>query len=365
MQTYLSVLFSILFLNILPFGDKKRTRIILPISFLILWVFLAFRYNYGVDYINYNHLFYAPDTYDRSVESEPLFWWVMGLFEYYYQFIIFQTTVICLTIFYFVRKYIAPQYYWLFFIIFMCHTGMMFTITTAMRSGFAALTFIWGTELFYIKQKKPLLFILTIVISCLFHNSSVLLMLFPLSDYIMKRMSQKIWAIFVGIGFIISITSISSYVETLLSMLSDSNSLSSYSNYIGSKFGDSSFTIALTHLFLAIPGFYLFKYINEDKSISIEYKRISYLTLMFMLLHVIGIDFQNRLTVIFGLFYIISITTLIKATKRDTIIRYAIFGLVIFSTIWSTYVMFTILAIEQPEGSFWFYQTIFDAPQLP
>ena len=365
MQTYLSVLFSILFLNILPFKERIRINVILPISFIILWFFLAFRYNYGVDYINYNQLFYEPDTYGRSVETEPLFWWVMGLFEYYYQFIIFQTTVICLTFFYFIKKYIAPQYYWLFFIMFMCHSGMMFTITTAMRSGFAALVFIWSTELFYIRKNKPLLYLLSIVISYLFHNSSVLLVLFPLADYITKKMHPKVWAILVGIGFIISITSISNYIETLLSLLSDSSSLSSYSDYIGSKFGDSSFTVALTHLFFVIPGFYLFKYINEDKSASIEYKRISYLTLMFMLLHIIGIDFQNRLTVALCIFYIISIIALIRATKRDTIIRYAILGLVLFSTIWSTYVMFTIQAIEQPEGSFWFYQTIFDAPQLP
>ena len=111
MQTYLSVLFSILFLNILPFGDKKRTRVILPISFLILWVFLAFRYNYGVDYINYNHLFYAPELFEENIKSEPLFWNIFKSFEYYYQFIIFQATVICLTFYYFAKKYIKRACY--------------------------------------------------------------------------------------------------------------------------------------------------------------------------------------------------------------------------------------------------------------
>ena len=352
-------------MNILPFGDKKRTRVILPISFLILWVFLAFRYNFGVDYINYNHLFYAPDTYDRSVETEPLFWWVMGLFEYYYQFIIFQTTVICLTLFYFVRKYIAPQYYWLFFIIFMCHTGMMFTITTAMRSGFAALTFIWGTELFYLRKSKPLLYFLSIFVAYLFHNSAILLILFPFADLIIRKLSQKGWIVLTLIGMLISVTSITEYLELAMEQLSDSSAISGYSYYLEEKFTNLSITVAITRLFFVLPGFFLFKYILFNKNIEPEYRKTASITLLFMIMHIIGIDFQNRLLVCICMLYIISMLKLLITTSNRPIIYYTTIGLIIFCAIWNCYVIFTIQAIEQPEGSFWFYQTIFDAPQLP
>lgn len=362
MQTFLLVLFSILFLNLLPIGNKRRTKVILPISFLILWVFLAFRYNYGVDYISYNHLFYNSDDYSRSVESEPLFWRTMGLFKYYYQFIIFQTTALCLTCFYFVRKYIPSHYYWLFFLIFMCHSGMMFTAIAALRSSFAAIVFMWGTEFFFLRKSRPLLYLLSIIFAYFFHNSALLLVLFPFSDIIVRHLSRKGWVFLVLIGFVVSLTSITHYVELLLNMFSSTSSISGYSDYVGGKFVDSSFTVAVTHLILAAPCYFLFENVLKN-NIAVEYQRIASISLVFMILHMLGIDFQNRLMVCVFLLYIISIISLLPSLNQT--VKCAVLGFVVFSTVWSCYVMFSILAFQNPEGSFWYYQTIFDLPKFP
>lgn len=365
MQTYLTVLFSILILNILPLSDNKRRNIILPISFIILWIFLAFRYNYGIDYINYNKLFYAIDEHDIRLESEPLFWWIMKQFDYYYQFIIFQTTAICLTFYYFTKKYISPNYYWLFFVLFICHTGMMFTLTTAMRSGFAGLVFMWCTEFFYLRKNKPILYFLSIYLAFLFHNSAILLILFPLSDILIRKMSIKVWIIFIILGFIISITSISNIIETALSEFSDSSNFSSYSKYIGNKFVNSTFKITLVRLFLVLPGIFIYKEIIYNNKIIPVYKKIASLSLIYMVLHIFGFDFQNRLTVIIYIFYIISASQLLPALERKPIIRYGVLGLILFTAIWSAYIMFDQQLYLNPEGTFWEYQTIFDAPRLP
>jgi len=365
MQTYLLVLFSILLLNILPLDDKKKVKVILPISFLILWVFLAIRYNYGVDYITYHELFYGYKNYDRSMENEPLFWWLMSQFDYYYIFIIFQTTAICLTVYYFVQKYIPSQYYWLFFLIFMCHSGMMFTITTAIRSGFAAIVFMWGTEFFYLRKFRPLLYLFSIYLAYLFHNSAILLLLFPFADYIIKKISQIGWIVLLAIGLIISITNISNYLEFFLTKFSSSDAMSAYSDYIGGKFVNSSITVAITHLIFALPGIFIFKSIIFNENIEPAYKKISSITLLFMLLHIIGIDFQNRLTVCVCILYIISISKLIATQNTNSIIRHSIICVVIFNAIWNCYVMFSIQAELDIVGSFWYYHTIFDAPRLP
>lgn len=365
MQTYLFVIISILFLNILPIGNKKRTRIILPISFIILWAFLAFRYDYGVDYINYKQLFYDFDEQSRTAKNEPLFWNIFKSFEYYYQFIIFQTTAICLTFYYFVRKYIVPQYYWLFFLLFICHSGIMFTITTAMRSGFAAMVFMWGTELFYLRKSKPLLYFLSIYLAYLFHNSAILLILFPFADLIIKKLSQKGWIVLTFIGLFISVTSIRDYLGLIMEQLSDSAAISEYSYYLEERFANLSITVAITRLIFVLPSFFLFKNILFNKDIEPEYRKTASITLLFMIMHIIGIDFQNRLLVCICILYIISMLKLLVTTSNRPIIHYTTLGFIIFSTIWSCYVMFTIQAIEQPEGSFWYYQTIFDIPRLP
>lgn len=364
MQTYLIVLCSILFLNLLPFSDRFRIKVSLPISMIILWVFLAFRYNYGIDYISYNTLFYDPELYSRSLNSEPLFWWVMKLFNHYYQFIIFQSTVICYTFYYFTKKYISPKYYWLFFILFMCNTSMMFTITTAMRSGFAAMVFIWGTEFFYLRKSKPILYLGSIFLAYLFHNSAIMLIIFPFAEIISKKMSLKAWITLVIIGFIVSLTSISSYIESLFNLLPSSSITSSYSEYLdNNKFGNTSLTIAITHLFWALPCIFIFKYTTNKNEHPI-YKRIASITLLYVLMYIFGFDFQCRLSVLLFPFYIISILHLLSTTN-STLIKSGTIALITFSAIWTTYIMFISQLIEQPEGSFWFYQTIFDAPSLP
>ena len=62
MIVHLSILFFLLFINLQPTSKNKRKKYVLPISFVIITIYWALRYDYGLDYWNYYNLFYNDVT---------------------------------------------------------------------------------------------------------------------------------------------------------------------------------------------------------------------------------------------------------------------------------------------------------------
>lgn len=158
MQVHLIILIIVLLLNIIPQRFIRRKRYILPLSFLIITVYLSIRYNYGPDYFSYLHSFYSGAQEKTYGTSEVLFYGFMHLFSKYYMFIIFHTIIVMFTFYYFVRKYINSKYYVLFFFLLLCSPGMFLNVISALRSTLAACALLWGVEFFYLRKKYITLF---------------------------------------------------------------------------------------------------------------------------------------------------------------------------------------------------------------
>ena len=363
MSTWLTVLFVTILLNLFPLKLEKRKKFILPISFIILFVFLAIRYDYGVDYLTYQRIFYSPELYSRGFGSEPLFWWFFFLFKHYYQFVIAQTFLICGTYFYFVTKYVSPKYYFFFFFVFMCYPGMMFTTIAAMRSSIAVVVFLWGTELFFLQRNKPLLYVVSIFAASLCHLSAIHLLLIPLAYNFLDKMSPKIWAFIIFAGLLVSMTLITQMVGNALDYFSE-DTLGDYSKYIGGKFNESSSSYAILRLFVIVPGFYIYRvFIYGHNKNTIAYK-ISTIAIVYFTINSFGLDFQSRFAVLMFLFVILSISYMFD-TKYNMFKKLAISAFV-FYVVWYDYIMFVRLkTMIGMQGNFLFYQTIFDLPQLP
>ena len=362
MDTYLLVLSFLVILNFIPFRCDIRRNIILSISFLVLFCFIGFRYNYGVDYKTYENLFYNPDFYTRNANREFLFWLIFRFFSQYYQFVLFQSFCICATYFYMIRKYVVPQFYSLFFLVFMTFPGFMFETISAERSSLCAVVCIWGIELFYLKQNLPLYLIITIFIASLFHNSSVLLLLFPLLFAKWNFINFKYRLIMICICLYFSTTAISNLLQMSFGWI-DNDYSSLYSNYIGNKFSNSTFSIVILRSCLIIPFYFL-----NNKRIICQfesYKKFGSLSFFLLLLICLGIDFQYRMSMCLFIFYFIYLCLGIEKTKRIEM-RCLFLFVLLFYSIWNAYVIFSNMrGLSPSSGSFWFYNSIFDLNYLP
>lgn len=366
MKEFLYLLIFLLSLNLLPIKDYIKEKYILFISFIILFLFIGLRYNYGIDYLTYERLFYSPGLYDRGVEKEPLFWWLASLFPKYYQFVLFQSLCICYTFYYMVKKYVPCRYYALFFLAFLCYPGMMFTIVPAMRNTFSALIVIWGIELFYLREYKPVYWLASIIVSGFFHNSSFFFIILPVIPFLIKKMKFSWWLGLCFVGLIISTTSITDFVSQGFSLLS-SETTQIYRGYIGNRFSESSITVAVLHSFLLIPGFFAFKYVKIYKDFeSVEYK-ITAIALFFITIYCFGIDFQQRISIAMFLYVIMSVVYVLNVCELSLTINRIVLFVFVFFVVWQCYIMFLQMhsLYMGMEGNFLYYQTIFDAPYLP
>lgn len=364
MQIYLLLIFFVLILNLIRIDNCPKKKFILPLSFLAIFSFIGFRYDYGTDYLKYMVTFYFPENYGRDMSREPLFWAVMLFFKKYYQFILFQAFAICFTYYYFVRKYLTPNYYFLFFLLFLTSNGLFFSNMAAERTCFAGIAFLWGTEFFFLKQYKPIFWGLSIIVAYLFHHVAIQLLIVLLMYKFAHNISPKVFALIIITCLIISMTSITSYVSYGLSLFSE-DSISGYSVYLGEKFTDSNLSHTIVRLFILIPGYFIYKEHVPNYGIdSVKYK-FACLSSSFMVVEALNMNFQQRTTILLFVFVIISFIYLFEDIQNRSL-KYIITGLFVFYILWQTYVMFVQLQDDLfQSGNFWFYHTIFEESQLP
>ena len=358
MQEYLTVLFILLILNVIPQTNRVKSHFTLPFSFLILWVFLAFRYYYGLDYEAYLLDFSTPKETEVR-EAEFIFWRFFHSFSHFYQFIIAHTTIVLVTIFYLVRRYVPPRYYAFVFFVFMCHPGIMFNYISAMRSSLASCAFIWIAEFTYIRNKRLLLFIPLILATSFIHKSALMLLAVPAMDLIVDKIKPKIWLVYIVVASFISMTAIVEYAEWFIGegFVSDR-----YMEYISQdKFFNSTYKNLIIRAFMFYPFMYTVRVFNKC-NLEAQWKRIYTISFSFFALSFLGLDFQNRLTVLIYMYSLITIlhsTTLVAnvSTKRFIFLHTTGYVLLqMFLAFWGLTRMLTY------PGNYWFYHSLLTMP---
>lgn len=363
MQVHLILLLLVLFLNLISKRFIDRKKYILPISFLIIGLYLAIRYNYGSDYFSYMNFFYADIQQIQFGTGEFLFFNLMSLFDKYYIFIIFHTIVLMSTLFYIVRKYINDKYYILFFFIFMCTAGMMFNMISALRSTLAACVLCWGFEFFYFKKKRILLFYLIVVIAAFFHTSSLAFFIVPIFDFIYKKTNYK----FLFLLLCVSLISSMFYTNILFRFFTSTiNIFGDYSVYNdkSTTFGSNINGVILKSLYL-FPSFFILKHLKNQKGVKYY---VGMLSVLFLFISLIGLDFEGRFTSYLFIYVIIALSFTLSLENNKLNKIFCVTPIVIV-TIYGLYYMYFSMYLYRfssyYEGNFLWYQTIFSIPQLP
>ncbi len=362
MEVHFLILLLVLVINFLPIKDRAKKKFCLPLSFFILLLYWAFRYEYGQDYWAYYDYFYSNMQSDKGFGEVLFFNVFFPMFKYYYQAVIAQSLYVLLTIFYMVRTYVPEKYYWLFFILFMCVPGFHFSLISAMRSSMAAATMFWGYSLFYIKKKNLLLYASMVIVATLFHTSAIVFLVVPIVDLFFSRVNGR--TIFISfIVFLLLAMSIGGRLFTTITAGGDENFLGSYS-HLSDGFGDSNILGTIHKGIILIPTYYLCVYYNKLRDVHL--KRIFILAFIFISIRLLNLDFNGRFTAYLFLFFIVAFCyTLMNLQKGERVIMIIPYFMVVLFDLYIFYSGLIVNAGNYLEGNFFKYKTIFEASPLP
>lgn len=176
------VLLNILVVFFAYQARHKRTVFLLKVSFGLIFLFLALRYDYGNDYSAYLKRFLeinrveTIDYFDKYWGFEPGWVFLCRLFG---PFGFFAMTAVlalfnCFVYYRFINKYVPPAYYWLAVFFYVYTPGFMLIHSSAMRQSLAISLFIFSID--YIYKKDALRYFLCIGLAALFHTSALVLL---------------------------------------------------------------------------------------------------------------------------------------------------------------------------------------------
>lgn len=178
------VIITNLFATLFAFLESKKTlKNGLIISFILLFFFLSFRYNFGNDYGSYLKMFEEISNgtikidFENSVAIEAGWVYLCQFFKPFgFSFMIaFLALLNCIVIYNFVKKYVPVKYYWLSIFIYLFNPFLFLVESSAMRQTTALLLFLYSIT--FIINRNFLKFAGIIIIASLFHKSALILFL--------------------------------------------------------------------------------------------------------------------------------------------------------------------------------------------
>jgi hypothetical protein len=166
------------------FGYVQKSDLGLKLSFVLIFLFLGLRYDFGNDYETYIGLFNRvnenPDiAFDQKMYLfyEPGWMILNWLFRPigFFGMTIFLALVYSIAIYKLIKKYIPSKYYWLVIFLLIFNPGFLLVHSTTMRQTVAILLFIFSIN--FIVNKNYLRFILCIALAATFHYTSLIILL--------------------------------------------------------------------------------------------------------------------------------------------------------------------------------------------
>ena len=358
MIVHIALLFIILLLNFITENPERRKKYTLPFSFFLVFVYWAFRYDYGLDYWNYYRIFEGEQNLTETGFGEFLFLKFLGLFSSYYQVIIAHSAIIIISLYHLVKKYVPEKCYWLFFLLFFIIPNLHFNLISAMRSSLAACVMYWAFDLCVISKKRWLLFLLLVFVGSNIHTSTMVFFLTPLLYYGFSSLSGKSIFIVLIVANILSTFMTKNIYSYSFSFFEYFNS---YERYVDSV-ATSNFMGFLYKSVWLLPAYYLCEFYDKWKTNS-EFKDICIISYVFLIFFLLGLDFQWRLSIVTMPFFIIALTIVyndLSSEKKKIMtwpfIIYLIYGMVGYYT-----QMYARINGVWSDGNTYYYSTIFNA----
>ncbi len=222
----------------------KQYKYGLEFAFIILTAFLAIRYNWGNDYPSYLRGFIEINSYNyklfdfgvlQSFRDGEVGWVFLNrLFAPlgFFGLVIFLTTIEHYILYKFIKKYVEPTWYWFALFIFVFSSGFMLTGSSMMRQFLAMCIYIYATD--FIIKRKPIQFVLLVLLAASFHTSAYILLPTYLVTYINFKIKPQYLLIIIPAFYLWSAYAVDIVGDSVTSLMRLED-FDKYEGYIGIK----------------------------------------------------------------------------------------------------------------------------------
>lgn len=333
----------------------------LKISFGLIFIFLAIRYNFGNDYQSYYTIFKEiansskinfnyESSHGRGIEiGWILLNWLLGPFGFF-GLIIFTSFIYCYCYYNFFISYVPKNYYWLSVLIFIFNPAFLLIQLSAMRQSIAIIVILVSFKYIYTKKIVP--FVICVCVAFLFHQSA----LFVLPAFLLGLFNWKINKYIASVLMIFFLLFLY-YINLIVSEFSNIISIffNQYENYYQAQ-GEIDFGSGVGMIYQSLMFFLVLFYFDAQKDkpalmfkIAIVYFFIVPLGLIMIMTSRINYYFQPA---ILAAFPIIINSIKLKFVKIAVI-------LIIIAFAYNSFIKFVDHEVQRDAYST--YQTIFSA----
>lgn len=218
----------------------------LKISFTLIFLFLALRYNFGNDYEEYFRIFNTISQNNQiDFNSYQLLFiepgWILlnWLFRHLGFFAMNAVLAFfsCIIYYRFIKKYVPKGYYWIAIFIYIFSPDFMLIHSSAMRQSVAIMLFIFSLD--YLYKKQAIRYFICIGFASLFHFSAIILIPLYLVVYLNQKIRVVYGFIFVSVFLVLYLLSdtLLPYTQNFISFFNDKYEFYQERGEISSGFG--------------------------------------------------------------------------------------------------------------------------------
>lgn len=349
MDIYFILSIFIVLINLLPVKNKRQYSVRLLFSLFILFIYGAFRVDYGLDYPAYENYFNGVKLYGIEADErlEVGYYFLNKILPSYRSLLIIQTLLLCSAYFYLFKWYIPSKWAWLgFLLLFLNGQFTIFFMLTAIRNGIAISIFILST--YFIYQRKIIPYLLLIFIAFWFHKSIIIYA--PIAYIIAnpknftKKSIQK-WIIILIITALTLSTILVDYAIIFVIRY-----FTHYSRTLETALALRNNAGLLATLY-SITTSTLLLLIMKNKHLSVKETMLVKLSLLFFMANLLG-PLNMRMTQYFASFFMAG-SIIVAYTRSNNLLKYA------YLTSISLYLLYALkIWIEGPYFSFDTYRSI-------
>ena len=272
-------IFGVIAVLIAYLNNFDKRNVLLFLSFFTIFIFTAFRTNYGNDFEAYQLMFEniktGSDEYTIGNTRIEIGWILINkLFSHvgFNALIAFLSFVTCVIYYLFIVKFVDRKYYWFSVLIYYFNSSYMLIQLSAMRQTIAIVLFL--LSLGFLIDKKYLISALLITMAVFFHTSALFLILVMLIFIIFKINRINKTAIVVLTSLLLLLFLGGMYLEPTMNTIASKLFKDQYYMYLvqDEDMGRSNMSNIIIYSLLLIV---LLLYYNK-----IEYKSMKLLTIL-------------------------------------------------------------------------------------
>jgi hypothetical protein len=339
----------VMLVQLFPVKNQKQYAVRLFVSLLPLFLFGAFRVNFGLDYEAYETYFDGVKSYGTEFDDrmEIGYMYLNKILPTFRSLLIIQSALLSLTYYYLFKWYVPSRYSWLgFLLLFLNGPLTIFFMLSGIRNGIAISILILSTR--FIHQRKIIPFTILICLAYFFHNSVVLIA--PLAYFISNGniITNKNFIVWLLVMFVIAITSSTVLLENAAIFI-ESN-FDRYTTYIEiAKEQESGLGLLIAIFSIGVS--ILFLSILKDKQLTAKEMMLVKFTLLFFISFLLG-SLNMRISQYFASFFVVGSLFIINKEAHNTL-KQAYFILIFAYSIYAF-----ILWLDNPLFSYDTYESV-------